>query len=335
MLIDLWRGNLGNPDQLERKYEWFYERSPTGEPLAMALEFDDGSPEAGRQPVGVAAAGPRAFQINKEPLNAAVLVDMAVIKQHRTLYPALLLQKTLLAEALALTPLLYGFPNIKAAPVFQRAGYRKLGMIVRHVRVLRAAEYLQDSLPRWIANLIGPGWDLLTWLYVRFRYLGAEKLSLHWLDAKEAVADSPSVSVSDASLVSGVRTDEFLRWRFMSNRKHTFQFVSVHSESIEGSAGYWIVESDSAVLHIRDCSPSLLTGGTVGRAWMLLFEEARRRGFSSVSFECLAPHEFVRTLKYNGMTARSERPVFVAVRDDRESIINSSRWYLTGADEDE
>lgn len=208
-------------------------------------------------------------------------------------------------------------------------------MFVRHVRVLRAAEYLVDSLPRWLANLIGRGWDLLVWLFVRCRYLGAEKLSLHWLDVKEAVADSPPLPDSDASLVRGARSDEFLRWRFMSDRSHAYRFVSVSGESVTGSAGYWIVEDDGAVLHVRDCSPSLLASATVGRAWMLLFEEARRRGFSSVSFECLAPDKFVRTLKHNGMTTRSERPVFVAVRDDHVSKINSSDWYLTDADEDE
>jgi hypothetical protein len=32
-VIELWRGNLGDPAQHERKFEWFYRRSPNGEPI--------------------------------------------------------------------------------------------------------------------------------------------------------------------------------------------------------------------------------------------------------------------------------------------------------------
>jgi hypothetical protein len=334
-LIDIWRGNLGDPDQLDRKYEWFYESSPTGWPLAMLLEFDDETHDSGSQPVGVAAAGPRSFQVGNKQVDAAVLVDMAVSKQHRTLYPALLLQRTLLAEGLSLTPLLYGFPNRKAAPVFHRAGYRKLGMIVRYVRVLRAGEYLRNSLPNWIALLVGPSWDLLTSLTARLRFLGAGKLDLKWGDINEAAVETSSAIEDDMSLLCGDRSDEFLRWRFMSNGKRDFGFVSVSSSANDSNAGYWIVESASSVLHVRDCSPCLLIGANAGRAWMLFFEQARRRGFSSVSFECLAPHAFVHRLKRYGMRPRSERPVYGAVRDDYATLVNSSQLYFTGADEDE
>ena len=35
--VSLWRGNLGDASRVEGKFEWFYERSPTGEPLALLL----------------------------------------------------------------------------------------------------------------------------------------------------------------------------------------------------------------------------------------------------------------------------------------------------------
>ena len=334
-LIDMWRGNLGDPDQLDSKYEWFYEISPTGQPLAMVLEFDKGSLDGGRQPVGVAAAGPRVFQVGDERYDAAVLVDLAVDKQHRTLFPALLLQKTLLAEGQRLTPLLYGFPNSKAAPVFQRAGYRKLGTIVRYVRVLRTVDYLRKKIPNWMARVVGPAWDFLSFAFVRLRYIGTRKTRIMWRDISQAAVGTVADTVSVQRLLRGFRTSEFLLWRFAPFSKRKFDFISVSSESTDRSSGYFVVEADETVLHVRDCSPCLLDGRRAGRALMLLFEEARRRGFGSVSFECMAPNDFVRTLQMTGMWPRSERPVFGVLRDDFVSIANSAPWYLTAADEDE
>jgi hypothetical protein len=75
--------------------------------------------------------------------------------------------------------------------------------------------------------------------------------------------------------------------------------------------------------------------GAAARAWHALFAEAGRRGLKSASFECMAPAEFLDTLSRIGMTPRTARPIFGALRDDLEAAAASAEWYLTDADEDE
>jgi hypothetical protein len=255
---------------------------------------------------------------------------MAVSPQHRTLFPALLLQKSLRETGLQDHECLYGFPNAKAAPVFQRAGYRKLGMMTRYVRVVRTAPYLRELMPAWAAASLGSVWDSL----VRARFaVGGFAPRLDWRGASEAQPAADLESVAGRPLVRGARSADVLRWRFAARAGHRFDYVRAYARG-DRPLGYWIVEGDAqGALHVLDCSPRLLDGAGASRAWGSLFAEARRRGFRSVSFSCLAPPELTRSLARAGMAVRGERPVFGALRAEHPA--SGAAWYFTAADEDE
>jgi hypothetical protein len=329
--ISLWRGNLGDANRVEGKFEWFYERSPTGEPLALLLYFADTAGE--RESVGIAAAGMRSFLLGDQPVEAGVLVDMTVCPRHRTLFPALTLQKGMLQAGLAVRPLLYGFPNYKAAPVFQRVGYRKLGAMTRFVRVLRAADYLAGRVPKWLAAAVGPVIDVLA--AVRFSGWRRGGVRLQWRTTGDAAAFGDIERTAGKPLLRGVRTVEFLQWRFTADRGRLFSLVNVHERDADASLGYWIVHAADGVLVIHDCAAGLLASPFARSAWNALFAEARQRGFRSVSFECLAPAEFVAVLRQVGMLPRTERPVFAALREGSAFSMSADSTYLTAADEDE
>jgi hypothetical protein len=327
-VLALWRGNLGAPASMEDKRAWFYERSPTGQPLTMLLHYADSA--GNERAVGVATAGRRPLRCGEQAMSGGLLVDIAVSPQHRTLFPALLLQKTLRETGLVEHDCLYGFPNPKATPVFQRVGYQKLGMMTRYVRVVRATPYLRERMPDWAAALLGSLWDSLARL--RFMAAGGPSLRLEWRSASETRPAGDLAFVAGRPLVRGARSAELLRWRFAERAGHRFECVAAHSA---GGAliGYWIVEATGGALEVWDCSPALLDSARASRAWYALFMEARRRGYRSVSFACLAPAELVRALERAGMAVRGERPVFCALRTEHPAA--AVAWYLTAADEDE
>ncbi|MEP7311025.1 MAG: hypothetical protein ABI859_00455 [Pseudomonadota bacterium] len=332
-ILALWAGNLGDPARMAWKFEWFYERSPTGAPIALLLTCSDGTSEP-PELAGVAAAGRRSFLAGNTPVDASVLVDMTVHPQHRTLFPALLLQKQMLATGLKASPLLYGFPNAKAAPVFQRAGYRRLGTIKRYTRVLRSSRYLYKYLPEIVADAVGPIADLASHMLLALRAPGNGSLRLRWSEVFD-IELTGNERAGDTSLIRGRRDAEFLRWRFTENGPARYHFISVQLTADGAHQGYWIGESKEGVLMVRDCSPALLVGRRAQQAWRQLFAMARSHGFSSLSFECFGPQDFIRTLAALNMPARGERPVFAAVRGDLEGSVSTLSWYLTAADEDE
>jgi len=334
LILQAWRGNLGDPALIERKFDWFYERSPTGEPVVCLLGYDGKAAEGAAEVAGVAAAGRRPFLIGNDRLDALVLVDMTVVPKHRTLFPALMLQRRVLADGLEAAPLLYGFPNRKAAPVFKHVGYRKLGSMTRYARVLRSASYLRARMPGWLAGLTGPVLDLAMRLWLDWRPGWRGGLSLRWTDMSDAEVGAPVTELGGRPLLQGLRTGELLRWRFESTDTRVFGFVAVRESSARDELGYWVVEPVGDVLQVRDCAVNLIAGGSAA-AWAVLCREAHRRGFRSISFECVAPDEVSHQLRKIGLRARNERPLFGICRDDYSAALEGAYWYLTSADEDE
>lgn len=320
-IIDLWRGNLGDASRLVWKYEWFYEQSPLGPPLTLLLESRaPGSAVA--VSVGVATAGRRRFLRGDQTLEAGVLVDLAVVPEHRTLGPALLLQRALRARGLERAALLYGFPNLKAAPVFQRAGYRKLGMMRRYVKVLRPSLYLRRRLPGVLAAPLGLLADAVARWPLELAALKGP--ALRWLALDALVATAQRAATPHLSLFHGERTPAFVAWRFAPEA----QPGDVHRITFGDDPG-WIVERRADVLMIRDCRPALLDGA-FAQAWNALFRDAARRGITRVEFECLAPAALQQKLGVLGFVGRSERPAFAA----GDTPVDAD-WFLTSADEDE
>jgi hypothetical protein len=331
-VVSLWRGNLGDPVRMERKFDWFYSQSPTGEPLTLLLMFSDPAAPSAPEPVGVATAGRRPFRCGDDALEAGVLVDLTVSPRHRTLFPALLLQKNLRKEALEQLAFLYGFPNPKAAPVFKHAGYRELGTMTRYVRVLRSAQYLRARMPGWAAALAGSLWDRIAQL--RFRSTGDDRAAceLDWRGVDDASVGPDVATVGGQPLVRGARTPQILSWRFAARDGRSFECVAARVNGEQ--RGCWIVQKMDDVLHVADCAPALLAGAGTVSAWNALFAAARRRGFRSVSFECLAPPELIAALARVGFVPRTQRPAF-GVLGARSRAAETGAWYLTGADEDE
>jgi hypothetical protein len=89
------------------------------------------------------------------PRMGGVLVGLAVQSAHRSLFPAVQLQRALIAHAAASFNVLYGFPIHRVAPVFARVGYRRIGELTRHATVIRSAYYLGRRLPQPLARLAG------------------------------------------------------------------------------------------------------------------------------------------------------------------------------------
>ena len=154
-ILSIWKGNLGNAAKQAAKYDWFYVASEAGSPVVSLLRHA----ETGRR-VGVAAAGLRRALWNGREVRIGVLVDLAVLPEHRSLFPALLLQRSLQQSVPLELAALYGFPNPRAVPVFTRVGYSKTLDVRRYVRVLRTGEYSRRHVPGWVASLVAQPVDL-------------------------------------------------------------------------------------------------------------------------------------------------------------------------------
>ncbi|MBL8262489.1 MAG: hypothetical protein JNM58_08690 [Xanthomonadaceae bacterium] len=330
-VLAVWQGNLGQDARMAAKYDWFYLRAPAGAPVMQLLAHAGAA-----APVGACSAGRRRMLRDGLEIRAGVLVDLAVTPEHRTLGPALILQQGLFAAGKRELDQLYGFPNPKAAPVFKRIGYRKLGDMVRHARVVRHALYVQrraTRLPAPLAAVAGAFFDIGTGLRDRWR-VGGSALHAHWHDRAPDIDALWSASPKPSALTA-VRDAAHLRWRFDDAPVDASlpPFRHLLLRDARGDAAWFATRADAHTLHVHDAW-TRDGGATPSPAIVLsLLRAARKAGFSVVSVELATNAARLQPWRDLGFEARGQRPVFGT--DFNAGAEGDADLHLVSADEDE
>lgn len=324
LILGLWRGNLGDDARMVRKYDWFYRNCPYGVPLVMLLRH-----EASGAWVGVASAGPRRMLMGGRSVLAGLLVDFTVLPAHRSLWPALSLQRALMDAALKRFELLYGFPNPKAAALFRQVGYVPVSRIARHARVLRHGDYLRTRMPAPLAAPAGLLLDLVDRLRLRARAGGLrarwQKQADEFLAALWTPADAGSGPVARRDL-------EFLRWRFDHSPLVEVRYL-VASDAAGGVLAWFACEGRGRILYVHDFWSRRGAAGPAPAELAVLLRSAREAGHAAVSIE-LGAAAAIGAWASLGFAVRSQRPVFWHLSGVPEQGFNDHLW-LSAADEDE
>jgi len=328
-VLALWRGNLGQDARMTAKYEWFYLRCPHGEPvLQLLLDVP------GQAHVGTASAGRRRLSWRGQELRAGVLVDLAVLPQHRSLGPALMLQQGLIAAADQALDVLYGFPNPKAAPVFKRIGYAQSTHLVRYARVLRHAGYLRSRMPGWLAAPVGWAADVAIACRDAFARLREPSLCSAWADQADARIDAVWAESAKDDAVMAVRDVAHLRWRFDESPLATTRYLLVKRAHDRALQAWFAVQRMDGTLHVRDFWSVDGARGMSATHVGELLRAARKLGCSAVSVEISAPEAQRAGWQSLHFVERSRRPVFMRWTSP-DAPFATAPVFLTSADEDE
>ncbi|MEZ5461204.1 hypothetical protein [Dokdonella sp.] len=327
-VLALWQGNLGEATRMQSKFDWFYAGCPFGEPtLRLLRQVANGSH------VGVASAGPRRMQAADSVFEAGVLVDLAVSPEHRSLGPAMMLQTAVAEAGAARFGLLYGFPNPKAAPVFKRVGYAKLGEIVRYARVLRHAGYLSRRLPRALAAVAGPFVDLGVRLRDAWRSRRDARPLVLWSDAADPRFDALWARSNIGDTALSIRDYRFAHWRFDQCPFEDTEFLLLSDPANGDLLAWFACQIVDNTVHVRDFWSAEAAQGIARIHVDTLMAEVRKRGHVAISVEVAGKRDRLAGWRAAGFSARGKRPVFGKWSDGRAA--NEVDLYLTSADEDE
>ena len=327
-MLALWRSSLDYGDRAQGKFDWYYRRNPEGPPLVVFLLHG-----AAHEAIGVAATGTRRMKYGERTIPAGVMVDFGVMEAHRTLFPALFLQKAICRQALEDHALLYGIPNPKSLAVIRRAGYRPIGAFVRRVRVLRVARYLSRHVPEFLGRLIGALADPLLLLPCWIRALAARGYGTAWIERPDERFDDLWARALPPGTLVGVRDRRFLAWRFGDYPFRPHRFFTVISPDGRLSA-YAACESNGRVLQVRDFLADPAQPGAWKRLWADLAIAAHREGHDSLVVEFLGSAKIQRRLADAGLIARERGPVHAVLPEAFAELADEERWYLTNADDD-
>jgi hypothetical protein len=331
-VLRLWQDNLSPETDFARKFAWFYEEGPAGPGTVLVLYDELG------EAVGATGLGRRHGYVRSEPCVLALNADFAIARGHRTVLPALALQRESRRRSRMTFPLSYGFPNEAAVGVFERIGYHRLDQVCRFARILHHEKYVRRLLDVQAASAsVG---RLLDWLMGlgRAPRLVSVRLShqLEWQSVADQRFDRLSLGATARFPVFGDRSARFLNWRFRDKPGRPFDLVTLRRPGSQELVAYAVIEQKNGVAAVHDL---LAADDRDASALLELSASAlARRGCDSMWFTFLGPRRMVELLKSVGFHPRESRPL---VADTSESwawgsslVHDAENWYITDADVD-
>jgi hypothetical protein len=336
-LIRLWNDNLNMRGDPRHKFEWYYRDNPTGPATAFLLRHDPGD---GSEPavVGSCGVGTRHVFVDGRKLTAALFADFTVDKAHRTLMPALMLQRALCEFATASHDLAYAFPNDAAVGIFNRIGLKTVGRARRYVKILRSRAVLEQAIGnRAVATAAAVVADAALSGRDRLRSLGGS-YRFEWLADPDERFDRLWNDVRPNWKIIGERSAAFLKWRFTRRVGLPGRIAALVDRS-DGHIGAYaaVVEKDPGDALIADFLA--LSNAHLTRLLRRLGPALAAEGCTRAVTYFLGPPAIDAALTQAGFQFRNDAKFVIAgaregAQPDTERLARAGDWYITEADRD-
>jgi hypothetical protein len=325
-VLSLWKssGFWTHPsDEAARaRYDWLHLRNPAG-PSRIYLLKETATDKV----VGSVGACTRVFFTKDSTQRGSLLVDFVVDPAHRSLFPAMLLQRTAREQELATHALLYALPEPKAVPVFKRLGSDVVAESRRYARIVRFRHGTKRLLWAPLASLSGALIDLADLVITSFRLRGTP-LTGRWSEGFGPEIEAIWARGRAGAVALGERSPEFLRWRFLERPGEAARiFLLQHRKTGEPRA-YFVCTINGSTAAINDF---LCVGSRdeLIESLLLVCRAARRAGASVIYLELALGDAYAEALRTAHFMPRTTRPCFVKTNPDGRA----PEW-LTRADED-
>lgn len=308
-----------------RRCRWFYEENPHGRATVhVAREVATG------RIVGSGAVIPRLLWLDGKPTQAAVLADFWIHPDHRTLGPALQLQRACLATAEATGAAVYDLPQGTMPAVYRR------------LRLLGDDQLRRHAMPLHLGRIVGrivPVAPIATMLAVIGslalqvpRAVRASRCRVVPFDGRFDATFEPLLSRPPAAdEVAVVRSAEYLNWRYRDHYHLEHRvFVALRDDA---PVGYAVALLDGTSAELLDVQPMADPRITVA-----LVNEAARRlralGAESLSMAAVADGAAENVLRAAGLVPREGRAVVLRRFAAAGAPAPAGRWRLGYGDID-
>jgi hypothetical protein len=206
-----------------RRHEWLYHHNPAGSGLAWGV-FQT----LEEAPVGVASVIPVYLWIDGKRTLGGRVEDFAVEPSHRSLGPAVILQRATFqpvdTEAMALcldTP-----PHALGMVTFRRLGMEASANAYRYVRLVRTAPWLQKRF-----NLIEPvaatlGVMVDSWLRLGWRRTRGIEITEHGGSLGDEFTELDEVVAAQSPVIRGSRSARELTWLYREEPLRRYEILT-------------------------------------------------------------------------------------------------------------
>jgi len=329
-VLSLWSRNL--PQATFERYAWLYGRSAASRAWLLL------GPNL--RAIGSTGLMPRRMSLCGATHECGSAIDLNVDREHRTVGPALALQRSLVRDAAqGNLPLIYALPSPNAVPVMRRLGYVAIGEMRRWAKPLLAERKLRSVLKRrWLSYPAGFFAD--KWLEISSaerRFSLPDGWTFELAAGFNSEFDALWNRTRGAFGVVGERTTAYLNWRYRDYPDWASRLYSL-LDSRGHLHGYAVICVQGELANVSDLwfDDDQSLHAVVGA----ILRTGRAERWAAVSFPVLAGPRVTDVLARFGMTPREDvRQVFAWLSptldaETRRVILDGTAWYLTKADSD-
>ena len=315
-------------DANEARYEWLYYKNPDG----MARVWVACAPHTD-EIIGVAAAFPRQLYLDGRILRGYVLGDFCIHPEHRSLGPALALQKNSLEDLSGEgAGFVLDFPSTSMLAIYKRLRIEATENMIRFAKPLRANRQIQQRISNKLAaRAVASAANVA----LRIRDAGLSRKSA-WTITEESTACGEEFTRASAEWSLGVgictaRTAQYLNWRFLQHPQRRYGLLTARKEGkLCGFLIFHLAGEDGTVVDL------LAQDDAVCKALLVeTIEIGRHRGVNTLCAPFLSSQGRRRLLEDCGFQPRESSPLVLLTlpwAGSCEPKQDAGRWYLTHGD---
>jgi len=288
---------------------------------------------ASRQPMGLAAAFPRRFYMRGEPCQCWVLGDFCIDSSHRSVGPAVMLQRVCLREVQQRGSFYYDFPSKGMMAIYGRLSISETGSFHRFVRILKIDSLAAGLLPlpiiRWPIKIIG---NAFLSIQIHLNNIG-HKLELIPLgDRFGEDFRKLDLRMRQYFDLYASRSDAELNWRYRDRPGRRDEILVSYNEG--EISGYAVISREKDHALINDIA-GLPEDRGIQALLHGLCARLNVRGVERIQAHALQGSILESSLMSAGFRRRECVPfVAVSCADNSRSMDQSHRWFLTQGDRD-
>jgi Acetyltransferase (GNAT) domain len=317
-----------SPDATDERYDWLYCKNPAG----MARVWVACDAEGGKI-IGVSAAFPRRIYCGGREMHGYVLGDFCIHPDHRSLGPALALQRgTLDGLSGEDGGFVFDFPSTSMLAIYKRLRIKSQESAIRFAKPLRADRQIQKRIPTKTAGAV---LAVATNAALRLRDAGLGRSSA-WTITETKAPCGEEFTAAFRQWAPGLgicadRSAEYLNWRFLQHPQRRYHFLTARTDGrLRGYLIYHWAGEDATVVDL------LAEEEQVAKA--LLVETiaiTRSCGVHTLSAPFLSSHAGREILEDCGFQPRESTPVILLTLPwaaNRQNDQGANHWYLMHGD---
>lgn len=329
-LVGILERNLGDLPHA-RRFRWIYRDNPSG-PAWSWFACESASGDI----IGVASLFRRTLWVGGEEKVCGQVGDFAIDASHRSLGPALLLQRATFEPVdRCEVALCYDCPpNDRGMATFRRLGMAASTVMVRYARPLRTERYLrQRCAGRAVAAAAAPIGNALL-RAAGLRHPRARGLEVGRHDSRFGVEfTSLDRRLSERDVVRGRRAADDLNWRYRDDPLHSYEVLTARRRGeLVGFLALEVQENDAFVVDLFGA----LSSDEAGELLEAAVGGLRARGVQTLHALVSDGNALRATLGRGGFRLRDSGPQVVSYTDGGDAmrgiLQRHAPWEFTHSD---